>query len=97
MSLNPLKPRRLGRPPPPAPVPFPPTASCPPKVGEYAYFDSRHTGEASSFPNARSWEVQCEGSEYNIWCHYSLGEKIDKKQNFITCHGLISCLLTYSS
>ena len=53
--------------------------SIPPKVGEYAYFDSRRMNKDPH------WLI---GTDLELGCHYSLPTELSK-QPFITCHGKI--------
>ena len=71
----------------------PKNASIPPKIGEYAYYDSRlaRTREDSNLiTNHTSWIVNIDGKGTFVYgCNYSFPEN-NGDQLFISCHGIIN-------
>lgn len=57
-----------------------------PKIGEYAYFDSRLKNNVPHFI------INTENKE-SCGCHYSLNYKKDTEA-FVTCHGIIVSIPT---
>ena len=66
---------------------FPTNSSIPPKIGEYAYYDSRL---AKIDQQISHWIVLTNKKDTNqVACHYSLPEE-KHNQLFITCHRVIT-------
>lgn len=73
---------------------LPKNASVPPKIGEYAYYDSRMTGDDKMYNKyASHWIINTELRTLQVACHYSLPENINN-QNFITGQGIITKIHT---
>ena len=71
---------------------LPTNATTPPKIGEYAYYDSRiaKNFDKNEFldTSIQHWIVQTNKSKLRVACHYSLPTK-QTNQPFITCHDKI--------
>ena len=74
---------------------LPTNASVPPKIGEYAYYDSRMAKDYTLCIKEYSshWIINTEDRTLKVACHYSLPELVDN-QDFITGHGIITKIHT---
>lgn len=66
--------------------------NIPPKVGEYAYYDSRLNPNDNTIIDLNTWHhwlVTCQNKTLKFGCNYSL-PYVKPEDTYITCHGKIT-------
>ena len=72
---------------------IPVNASVPPKINEYAYYDSRLSKfNEDNVNNCPHWLIYTDKhNELLVGCHYSLPEE-KKFKAYIVCHGIVKSI-----